>query len=363
MEFKLECCGKEISINMKRILFVLYFLVSFSLMAQQRQLLVSFYNQENFFDTIDDPHKNDNEFLPTAKNNWNTEKYLNKVNHMASVVAAIHPDVMGMCEVENRAVLEDLVKDSQIVSNNYQIVHVESPDERSIDNALIFKPSVLTLLSYTVYPVKIDSAPHFKTRDILVARFKLSTSIQVVFLVNHFPSRLGGQEKSEHKRFAAAAVLRHIFDSIQLHSPTTRVIAMGDFNDEPTNRSIDSVLKAGGNDADLYNAMLPLKLQGQGSLKYRNEWNMLDQIIMSKNCKSKSPMFAYADSSALVFKQTWMEETEEKYKGSPKRTFAGQRYLNGYSDHFPVTATFNYVLIEPVKINPPGKRTPTPKRK
>lgn len=327
---------------MNRIYIILLLLAPIFSMGQHR-LTIAFYNQENLFDTIDDPHKNDNEFLPTSKNGWNTERYLNKLDHMSAVIRSMNdgqgPDIIGLCEVENRAVLEDLVRTTNLKKCNLQVVHAESPDERSIDNALLFRNKQFQLVAQASYAVTIDSLPNFKTRDILLVKLMNRKQATLTVLVNHFPSRLGGQEASEPKRIRAAQVLRHIFDSIRQADPKQVIIAMGDFNDEPTDKSIDSVLqaKADTTGITLYNAMLPLKIQGKGSLTYRGNWNMLDQMIMTPIVFDPASAYRYVSGSATVYQQPWMVETEEKYKGSPKRTFAGSKYLNGYSDHFPVT--------------------------
>ncbi len=307
----------------------------------QQTISIAFYNQENLFDTIDDKHKNDNEFLPDAKLAWNTEKYLNKLDHMSQVIQSMNngdgPDILGMCEVENDLVLADLTTKTKLKSCKYQFVHRESPDERSIDNALLFKSKKFKLLDVRQYAVSIDTNPHFKTRDILLVKLELKNKSSLILLVNHFPSRLGGQEKSEHKRIRAAQVLKHIFDSIRITNPNQAVIAMGDFNDEPSNISMDSVLQAKQNaDSQLFNAMYGLHLQKKGSLQYRNNWNMLDQFILTSNLVNCQSTLCYEKESATIYQQPWMLETEEKYKGSPKRTFGGQKYLNGYSDHLPV---------------------------
>lgn len=317
----------------------------------QKQLFIGFYNQENLFDTIDDPHKNDNEFLPTAKNNWNTEKYNNKINHMAKVIAGMNegkgPDVLGMCEVENATVLTDLTRDNQLVKMKYAYVHIEGPDERSIDNALLYQSKKFNLVSAVAYPVVFKENLKSKTRDILLVKLtdKKSKATFVV-LVNHFPSRVGGQKESEAKRLNAAAVLRAIYDSINKVDPTLPVVMMGDFNDEPSDTSISGVLQARGMVAelknnDLFNTTYALKEQKLGSHFYRGEWTALDQIILSNNMVNCTGKLCYIPQSVNYIKQDWMLETEGKFKGAPLRTFAGQKYLNGYSDHLPI-----YILVE-----------------
>jgi predicted extracellular nuclease len=313
----------------------------------QKQLHIAFYNQENLFDTIDDPRKNDNEFLPSSKKEWNTEKYTNKLNHMAKVIASLNdgkgPDVLGMCEVENDLVLADLVRNEQLLIHGYGIVHFESPDERGIDNALLYRKSSMKPLQAIVYPINFPDKPDSKTRDILVVKMEMKNGQKLIFIVNHFPSRTGGQEESEPRRFYVASVLRKLCDSISAADPAQQYLLMGDFNDEPTDPSIDSVLMAKATAAeatrpsDLFNAMHILKTNGEGTLQYRKEWNMLDQFMMNKpllDCAKKK--FCYRPGSAHVFKPEWMQSTEDKFKGTPLRTFGGNKYLNGYSDHFPV---------------------------
>jgi predicted extracellular nuclease len=337
---------KHLHTTMKRLALVLSLLSISAATFAQKKLCIAFYNQENLFDTIDDPHKNDNEFLPTAKKEWNTEKYTTKINHMATVISSMNegkkPDVLGMCEVENKSVLQDIVLDKQLAKSKYNFVHYESPDDRSIDNALLYKSSQFKFIASAAYKVTFAENPNAKTRDILLVKLQAKNKESIVFLVNHFPSRLGGQQESEIKRFQAAKVLRHIYDSVLQSNPKQAVIIMGDFNDEPIDASIDSVLAAKGNatelklDNDLFNTMYTLKKNGEGSYLYKKEWNMLDQLMVSKalvDCKTK---LCYQAESSSIYKKEWMLETDEKHKGAPLKTFSGNKYLGGFSDHFPV---------------------------
>lgn len=320
----------------------------------QKNLWVAFYNQENLFDTIDDPHKNDNEFLPDAKNQWNTEKYNNKLEHMAKVIASMNDgkgaDILGMCEVENSTVLNDMTQNHQLQKMKYRFVHFEGPDERSIDNALIYQSKKLTLVSAVPYPVIFEENTRSKTRDILLVKLKYTkTKSDIIVLVNHFPSRLGGEKESEPKRINAAKVLQHIYDSITKADPGTPVIMMGDFNDTPSNTSMREALLCKGHVAelqgnDLFNAMYELEEKKIGSHFYRGEWHALDQIIISNNLVNCTGKICYHPGSVTVYKQDWMVETTGKYAGSPLRTFGGQKYLNGYSDHLPV-----YVILDMAK--------------
>lgn len=341
----------QIYIHMFRFSIAIFVLAFFQLQAQaQQKLMISFYNQENLFDTINDPLKNDEEYLPEAKKQWNTIKYTNKINNMAKVIVSMNdgkgPDVLGMCEVENAAVLNDIVKNKQLKKANYQFVHFEGPDLRSIDNALLYKKSAFKLIDSKSFPIVSGQYPDLKTRDILFVRLQAKNKSEVVFLVNHFPSRVGGQEASEGKRFLAASVLRGIVDSLYKNNASENIIIMGDFNDEPNNLSMDSVLRAKASEYDLnngnvFNAMYELKLNKDGSHYYRGEFSMLDQIILSSSITNCTGKVCYQKSSATIYKQPWIIETEGKYKGAPLRTFGGDKYLNGYSDHLPV-----YVIID-----------------
>lgn len=307
-----------------------------------QNICIAFYNQENLFDTIDDPNKNDNEFLPTAKKGWNTEKYTSKINNMAKVISGINneqaPDIIGMCEVENGTVLNDIAQNKQLKKANYQYVHIDGPDERSIDNALLFKKGSFKLISSKSVNVPLENT---KTRDVLLVHLQAKNKAQIVVLVNHFPSRIGGEEKSEPRRLAAAQVVRNICDSLYQLNPQENIVIMGDFNDEPNNKSMDSVLRAKANEYDLnngnlYNAMYELKQNNEGSHYYKGHFSMLDQIIISSSITNCTGTICYQKSSATIYKQPWMVEAEGKYKGAPFRTFIGDKFVGGYSDHLPV---------------------------
>lgn len=318
--------------------------------SAQQKLFISFYNQENLFDTIDDPAKNDNEFLPGSKKQWNTERYFSKINNMSKVIASMNednaPDVIGMCEVENAKVLFDLTGNKQLAKAKYRLVHFEGPDERSIDNGLLFKQGLFKLVESKSFAVSSDEFPTLKTRDILFVRLEAKNKAQIVFMVNHFPSRIGGEEASEPKRFLAARTLRHIVDSLYQRNAAENIVIMGDFNDEPTNRSMDSVLRAKAseydlNNGNLFNAMYEMKQNNEGSHYYRGHFSMLDQIILSSSMTNCTGKVCFQKGSATVYKQPWMLEAEGKYKGSPLRTFVGDKYMNGFSDHLPV-----YIIVD-----------------
>jgi predicted extracellular nuclease len=301
---------------------------------------IAFYNLENLFDTEDDPAIDDAEFLPTSESRWTEERYQKKLVNMASVIETLGdadgPELLGVCEIENRKVLEDLIGTATLNQKGYDIIHVNSPDARGIDVGFLYKKSVFRPLSHqAIKPAYPD--PEFKTRDILVIK-GLFLKDTVTILVNHWPSRRGGSEASEDKRLAAAASARKVVNDVLAANPKGKVLLMGDFNDEPTDKSILQGLQATANPTTangLLNAMAPLKAQGQGSYKYRSDWNMLDQIILSQGWLASGTVH-YVPNSATIHKPENIQETEEKFKGAPLRTYAGKKYLGGYSDHFPV---------------------------
>jgi len=311
----------------------------------QKSICIAFYNQENLFDTIDDPLKDDNEFLPGAEKQWNTQKYQTKIENMSSVIAAMNegnaPELLGLCEIENAQVLTDLSMHKNLKSHHYKLIHFEGPDKRSIDNALLYKSASFKVLHAVAVPIQMPDDADFKTRDILYVKLETKSKDHLVLLINHFPSRSGGELESRPKRIFVASVLRNMVDTILEKDPNENIIVMGDFNDEPMDASMDSVLRAkesmynlyGGN---LYNPMVEIQQIGFGSYMHRGKWNMLDQIILSNGLVIGNRKYVFRKESADMFKEPWMLETDQKYKGSPKRTYAGNKYIGGYSDHLPV---------------------------
>ena len=321
----------------------------------QDTVTVAFWNVENFFDTLDDKAKNDEEFLPGAKKQWTGERYLTKIEHLGQAIKEMNakhgPDIIGMAEIENKAVVEDLVK-RQLSKMKYQIVHVQSPDERGISTAMLFRTSIFKLVKAAGDTVHL--ADNHATRLILHATLQGKGKEIVHVFVNHWPSRLGGEEKSEGNRIAAAKELRKNVDAVLAADPAASIVIMGDFNDEPDNNSIKTELKAEQFICDsanfsfsLHNLAWQKKRNGEGTLKYRNQWNMLDQIIVSSSVlQTTKSSFRYVCGSFDIFKADFMIEHGEKYEGSPLPTYGGNKYLGGYSDHFPVYAKF---LLEKTK--------------
>lgn len=319
---------------------------------KSKTITIGFYNVENLFDTINNPYKNDEEFLPSSKKKWNTERYDFKLNQISRVIHEMAgengPDILGLCEVENKKVVEDLTQMPLLRSKGYGVIHFESPDERGIDVALLYKKKLFDI--YTAYPVKVKlgGAKKDYTRDILVCGFihqKKGDTIWV--MVNHFPSRSGGQAISEPKRIQAAQTLRSIADSILTQNYLAKIIAIGDFNDEYLDTSLRYILRSGIkknqlNYSDFFNPVGLLKQEGFGTIMYKGEYELIDQIFLSYGLFNTGSIPAYKESSAQIFAPDWLKQQEGKYKGAPFRYYAGDKYLGGYSDHFPVLLQIGY---------------------
>jgi predicted extracellular nuclease len=315
------------------------------------KVCIAFYNVENLFDTLDDPNKIDEQFLPGGDYDWTAKKYASKLDHLAQVISKLNsgkaPDILGLCEVENMAVLVDLVNDKQLSDEGYGIVHFESPDARGIDVALLYRKSMFRIKDSKPNILDLSSYGN-TTRDILQveleSRGKVKETIHV--LVNHWPSRRGGLAESEPKRVKAAKTLKAIVDGITDKNSKANIVIMGDFNDEPFNKSIRDELataedfdKLGG--ASLFNPMARLKQAGLGSYNYRGNWNMLDQIIISKALLDGEKA-EYEKYSAKIFSPEWLRQHGGTYDQYPFRTFGGRKYLNGYSDHFAVSIQLTF---------------------
>ncbi|MCF8373241.1 MAG: hypothetical protein K9H64_16600 [Bacteroidales bacterium] len=317
---------------------------------QERGLVrVMFYNVENLFDTFDDPEKNDEDFLPNGKMNWTFDRYQKKLNNISKVVAAVGqwelPELIGLCEIENRKVLEDLVQNTALTKADYGIIHKESPDERGIDVAALYRKDLVKPLSYQAIPVIFDDAGD-KTREILYFKSLVRKTDTIHFFVNHWPSRWGGQEKSEPKRMAAAKSLKHVTDSILKVNPQAKLIITGDFNDDPIDKSLKEVLQANDpvsvESGKLYNLSLQhYSPSEKGSLKYKGNWNVFDQFIVSSGLLENSEGFHTSLSDSHIFYGTegneFLLEEDTRYQGKePNRTYHGPTFHGGYSDHMPV---------------------------
>lgn len=331
---------------MKRyLLYLLFLLYPIFGWSQQKQKLyaVAFYNLENLFDTFRDPSINDEEFTPNGANAWTLDKYQKKLNNMSYAISRLGQDYtpdgvafLGVAEVENQKVLEDLVKTGPLASVGYGIVHYDSPDYRGIDVALLYNPKLFKVTSSQVYHYVLPEEPDFKTRDQLLVNGILDGEPCHV-IVNHWPSRRGGNQSS-YLREHAAAMCKSIADSLYRVDPNSKVIIMGDLNDDPFNKSVKNVLGANGTQSKVkpggfYNPFWVLLKRGIGSLFYQGNWNLFDQIILSQSFLRNNNGLKFW--KAEVFNRDFLIQKEGAYKGYPLRTFSGNRFMNGYSDHFP----------------------------
>ncbi len=313
---------------------------------------VVFYNVENFFDTVDSPKTKDEEFLPTSEKQWNKERYDKKQADIFRVLNSLSendfPELIGFSEIENATVLQDFISQQAFNGMKYDFVHEDSPDVRGIDVALIYNTEIFVPIKSENMQVNLP-APFDKdhTRDILYVEGFLAGE-RVHIFVNHWSSRRGGVEESEPKRIEAANVALKKIAAIQKNEEDPLIMLMGDFNDSPINRSICEVLNAQGtfastNDALLYNPFHSFSSRGIGSYKYKANWNMLDQIILSKAMFGRDNSFyASWDDCAGILQKDWMMFRDKKYGLKPNRTYGGPNYYGGFSDHLPVYITLKY---------------------
>lgn len=341
---------------MKRWFFALCCVVSMAAGLAQKPYKVAFYNLENFFDTIDDPDVLDEEFLPCSPRGWNTAKYTRKLANVERVlfdIAAtdrIFPAVIGLSEVENRSVLEDIVASPRLAAADYRIVHYDSPDARGVDVAFLYRPAVFHLQGSRAVRTVVPQLPNFRTRDILTMWGTID-SLPFYFMVVHWPSRLGGREASEFKRVAVGEQMRRLADSVLRADPATSVVAMGDFNDDPSDRSLTEGLGARGRVRDLapgdfFNPFAAMHRAGLGTLAYGDRWNLFDNIVVSANMVRDADdgmRLVQAPGSkyyGAIFRRPYMVQQEGQFKGYPLRTYVGNNFQGGYSDHFPVYIYF-----------------------
>jgi len=300
---------------------------------------IAFYNLENLFDIKDDPNTLDDDFTPKGKKNWSFKRYKKKISKLGRVISQIgteksefSPAIIGVVEVENQQVLEDLIQTKSLKDEHYGIVHYDSPDERGIDVALLYKKELFELLSSETFPLYLDARNGGRdyTRDVLLVKGNLNGEL-MYFIVNHWPSRRTGNGETEDKRIKAAQLVTHISDSIYAKNENAKIVVMGDFNDDPTSKSVKKYLV----NNTFYNPMERLISTGNGTLNHKGTWHLFDQIIFSKNfmnVNDHSHTFKYAE----VFDKHFLKEWNGKYKGNPFRTYVGKWYLGGFSDHFPV---------------------------
>lgn len=303
---------------------------------------IVFYNVENLFDTIDQPDVIDEDFLPSGKLKWNSERYRLKLNHIVEAVTLNlkeNPVLIGLVEVENGNVLMDVAKTGRLAQTKYLLAHKDSPDARGIDCAMLydserFKPLVIANLAVT-----IDSLPDFKTRDVLYVKGELYGKKTVHVFVNHWPSRRGGEKESEIKRIRAAEVARAKIDAILKEDPKANIVLMGDFNDHPTDNSLEQVLKAKpitDPKADLYNLLYDDQVAGKGTHSFQGKWGVLDQFIVSSTLYKGKKGIKLATKDATIVYEEVLLFTQKDGSKKPSTTYGGDKYYGGYSDHLPI---------------------------
>ena len=307
---------------------------------QEAAFRIGFYNLENLFHPSDDSLKADEEFTPQGSRYWSYYRYNKKLNQMAKVILSLGewepPAIMGLEEVENRQVLEDLIGTRVLEKISYRVVHYESPDRRGIDVALIYRLDKFRLIYSKPLPLKIAGDPAFKSRDMLYVKGVAGIEDTLHIIVCHWPSRYGGQAASEPKRIAAAETLHRFLDSLQTAHQQPNVIIGGDFNDEPANASLKLLCQAReGDSANLVNLMAEMD-PNKGSHRHHGVWTYLDQIIVSRGLLiTEKPRVK--NDQAKVLSYDFLLEYDEKYPGyKPYRHFLGLRYHGGFSDHLPV---------------------------
>jgi predicted extracellular nuclease len=336
-----------------RILLVASLFLAMESLRAQKNMTVAFYNVENFFDTVDDPQTQDQEYLPDSPYKWDQTKYQNKIKRISQVIdstaaGAELPDVVGFCEIENNQVLKDLVSKSTLKSKKYATLSSTGLDTRGINVGFIFNKSIFDFVSSEELNATNASLPNYKTRNILFVTLKLkATSDIVYFFVNHWPSRRDGESATESKRIYAAQILRKKISELQKQNAQAKIIVMGDLNDTPNNRSVLKILSANGNPKkesnELLNPYFELQTKKLGSHYHEGEWNLFDNIIVSQGLLASKGLM-YKTGNAFILKKDFVlfknyKTGEEK----PNRTFGGnKKYFNGYSDHLAVYIKLYY---------------------
>lgn len=308
----------------------------------EREVVVGFYNCENLFDPADDPQKNDDEFTPTGRYHYTDEIYRKRLANMAAVIERMGPSVLGLAEVENAEVLNGLISQPALAKRGYKYILRPGPDPRGINVALIYDPAVFKLTGSESLPVNIAGTGGKEvTRDVLHVQGALAGE-KVNILVNHWPSRRGGANASDGKRETAAQVNKGAIEAIVKKDKNAAFMVMGDLNDNPDDSSVTYVLGAVADKKNvtatgLFNPFAEIYLRGGGTEVYRKHWNLFDQVIISGTLV-KSAKLRY--DHAEVFMPSFIQDTYKGHEGEPHRAFKGPKWINGYSDHYPVAVYF-----------------------
>jgi len=300
---------------------------------------IAFYNLENLFDIYNDERTNDDEFLPTSAKRWTEKRYQKKIYKLGSVISKIGfedslkpPALVGLGEVENDTVLNDLIQTEDLIGFNYGFVHYDSKDERGIDVALLYDRDQFVVEASETYSIYLETPEGERdfTRDILLVSGILDGD-PIHVIVNHWPSRHEGDNETSYKRMIAAKKVLEIISQVLEKHEFPRIIVIGDFNDNPNNESIQ-FLTANSN---LFNATESLWSRNRGTENHDFQWNLFDQIFISKNLLMPDSD-GYSFERADIFDDKFVTQFRGKFKGQPFRTYVGKKYMGGYSDHFPI---------------------------
>ena len=362
----------ELKIMIKRILIVFAALVLLASGAQaqgkgSKNYIIGFYNLENLFDTYNDPAKNDEEFLPDGKNQWTEVKYQKKLQNMAKVIKSMKEEngawhaLLGVSEIENRLVLEDLVMEPQIAEANYQIIHYDGPDRRGVDVALLYKPEVFTFLDSESIPFTFEGSSidwiqsqeerdYFRTRDILMVHGLIDGEHFAIY-VAHLPSRAGGKKGGNQLRDRGGEIMYEHSMMMQQKYPGIKIVCMGDMNDNPTDPSMAEYLhgkefREDVTDADFFSPFTSMLKAGFGSLAYQGVWSIYDLLLV--NNALANPQEGTFGIRQLhkkgyygrIYSAKFLTNQQGQYKGTPFRTFSNGAFIGGYSDHYPT-----YIVI------------------
>jgi predicted extracellular nuclease len=300
--------------------------------------IVAFYNVENLFDIENDAHTNDDDFTPHGYQSWTQERYIHKLNQISKVLYDIGnqaPMIIGLVEVENHKVVEDLAKTGGLSRTNYKLAQFDSPDRRGIDCALLCDADRFEILEKQKLSVQLPDNQNYLTRDILYVKGKVKGGEEIHIFVNHWSSRREGVAETQPKRIQAAKVLKEKIAGIRESVPDAKIMVMGDFNDEPKDKSVQQILNAAGKNASLYNLMADAAYEGEGTIVHKREWYMFDQMMVSQNMLSDSGL-SIKDQKAHVYRADEIIFTYSNGGTKPNSTYGGNEYYGGFSDHLPV---------------------------
>ncbi|MGB0914416.1 MAG: endonuclease/exonuclease/phosphatase family protein [Crocinitomicaceae bacterium] len=308
---------------------------------------IVFYNVENLFDTENDPHTDDDDFTPHGDYQWDEDRYETKLDRISEAINLIEerPVIIGLSEIENYKVLEDLIDEDGMDDINYGIVHYNSPDRRGIDCGFLYDKDAFEVIDKEKIPVTLSYNRNFKTRDIIHVFGEFTGGVEAHIFVNHWSSRREGKEKTEHKRLEAAETLREKIDDILADNPDANIIILGDFNDHPDDDSLEEVLRAKesgfADEGDLINLLYDNHANGEGTSVHQRDWACLDQIIVSQSVYDNNSGLGIVKNESEILREKELIYTYQDGGQKPSSTYGGRKYYGGYSDHLPV-----YIILK-----------------